>query len=151
MPGVGCGGKPNRFEHASISTTPPSRSSTKYRSRSPASSTPRCPQLAAGLVARNSSKPGRPPTPETWVLHGSADWSRKHVELSADQVARPVDQWYTFWQAAGLTACTLGHIAAHRWRFAQPTEPLQSSCLSNDAGLVAAETGAAEPKSSPLS
>ena len=49
-----------------------------------------------GWIARNRSKPGRPPG-ETWVLHASPEWSREHLELDqevaaewlADAFARP--------------------------------------------------------------
>jgi renalase len=31
-------------------------------------------------IARNSSKPGRNPDTETWILHASADWTQCHLE-----------------------------------------------------------------------
>lgn len=39
-----------------------------------------------GWAARNVSKPGRA-GPEAWVIQGSPDWSRDHLEASGDEVS----------------------------------------------------------------
>ncbi len=70
-------------------------------------------------VARDSSKPGRSSSPETWVLHGSAEWSAEHLEDEPDAVAgRLVD---AFTAVAGRDV-TPGWHRAHRWRFALPAD-----------------------------
>ena len=53
-----------------------------------------------GWIARNRSKPGRPPG-ETWVLHASPEWSREHLELDQEIAA----QWLAdaFGEALGRT------------------------------------------------
>ena len=78
-------------------------------------------------ISRNSSKPERPDTPETWVLHASFDWSREHLEDAPEEVARALlDE---FWRATGHPRVEAEYVAAHRWRYAQPREPLPESYL----------------------
>lgn len=86
-------------------------------------------------VSRNNSKPGRPPG-ESWVLHGSPEWSEAHLELDAEVAAhRLVDAFAT---AVGLDLPHPDHLVAHRWRFALPTEPLPEPCLFDPALAIAA-------------
>lgn len=69
-------------------------------------------------VARNSSKPERPPG-ETWVLHGSPDWSAEHLEADPDKVA---DVLLTaFRELTGAPAPVF--TRTHRWRYAQIVTP----------------------------
>lgn len=77
-------------------------------------------------VAHNSSKPGRG-RGETWVLHGSPDWSEANLDLEASAVSELLFE--AFGQAVGGLAATPTRLAAHRWRFALPTEPLPDPCL----------------------
>lgn len=92
---------------------------------------------ALSWVARNGSKPGRPPG-EAWVLHGSPDWSRDHLELAPEAAAERL--------LAALAAACGGierrpvFLDAHRWRYALPAEPLPETCLL-DAGLRLAVCG----------
>lgn len=72
-------------------------------------------------VARNSSKPEREGA-DCWVLHGSASWSREHLEELADRIAQTLVE--EFWQATRQTAKPLQFLVAHRWRYALPQEPL---------------------------
>ena len=88
-----------------------------------------------GWVSRDSSKPGRPAR-ETWVLHATPAWSRAHLEDTPESVGTLL--------LAELAAVT-GHpipapafVAAHRWRYALPAEPLHDRCLFDAAtNLVA--------------
>lgn len=81
-------------------------------------------------LARNSSKPQRP-SGECWVIHANSDWSVTHEWEASETVAA------TMWSAfAEVVQATTGsppppsaHLAAHRWRFALPTEPLEPRCL----------------------
>ena len=85
-------------------------------------------------VARNASKPDRPAA-ETWVLHGSPEWSREHLELEPAEAGRQLLE--AFREAAGHDRAQPTHLDVHRWRFAQP-EPLAEPCLFDaDRRLVA--------------
>ncbi len=86
-------------------------------------------------VARESSKPGRAAT-GGWVLHATADWSRRHLEDPADDVADTLVQ--AFGSLSGLGDPNWAH--AHRWRFAQVDQPA-SSPFSWDASLAVGACG----------
>lgn len=81
-------------------------------------------------VARNDSKPGRPSSPECWVLHASAEWSIAHLEQSSQGVADELIN--AFWRANGLSPEEPTYKSAHRWRFALPTEPLEQTYLLDE-------------------
>jgi renalase len=83
-------------------------------------------------VARTTSKPGRGGA-EAWTLHATPAWSRRHLELTPDEVAPLL---------AAALARILGpppeatHLAAHRWRYALASRPLGEPCLFDaDLGL----------------
>lgn len=77
-------------------------------------------------ITRNSSKAGRDNN-ESWVLHGSAEWSRQNLEDSAERVATSLVD--AFWNATRLSPQPLVLAIAHRWRYALPQEPLSSRLL----------------------
>ena len=88
-----------------------------------------------GWIARNRSKPERPPG-ETWVLHASPEWSREHLELDQEIAAhRLVD---AFCEAVGRDLPPPDFLTAHRWRFAQPVNPLAEPCLVDPGRALAA-------------
>jgi renalase len=90
-------------------------------------------------IARNSSKPGRPSRPETWVLHASPVWSERYLELSPDEAC--VRLWEAFTAAMGGADRVVDPTVrvAHRWRYAIPDEPLDSLFLQDsEAGLAVA-------------
>ncbi len=76
-------------------------------------------------VCRNSSKPARE-TPETWVLHASADWSRQHIDADPETAAGEL--WAAFERIVGATL-TPEVLTLHRWRYALAINPLDSGCL----------------------
>ena len=78
-------------------------------------------------ISKNSSKPGRSQSPETWVLHASSDWSHQNIELSTETVAEELLQAFT--AATGLSTLKVERAVAHRWRYALPPEPLADSCV----------------------
>jgi predicted NAD/FAD-dependent oxidoreductase len=78
-------------------------------------------------VARNSSKPGRTPDTETWILHASGDWTQRHLEETPEAIREQLLD--AFWDATGLAVVPPGDVVAHRWRYALPTEPLPDRCL----------------------
>ena len=67
-----------------------------------------------GWVMRDASRPGRVPG-ERWVLHANAEWSKAHLENSAETVAPLLMD--AFCAAAGFDAESV-EFRAHRWRFA---------------------------------
>lgn len=70
---------------------------------------------AIGWAARNASKPGRGAA-ECWVVQGSPEWSRVHLEEDQRAVASLLlDALRT--QAGGLLP-GVRYSAAHRWRYA---------------------------------
>ena len=87
-------------------------------------------------VARNSSKPMRSSDQDCWVLHGSADWSLNHADdPSAEVIERLLQE---FWRLTRIPAIKPRHIAAHRWRYALPLEPLEDRCLFDSASGLGA-------------
>ena len=88
-----------------------------------------------GWLAQNSSKPGRPDG-ETWVLHGSPEWSREHLELEAEEAATRL--LAAFRDAVGGSPEAPVHLVAHRWRFALPVNVVPDECLFDaELGLAA--------------
>ena len=81
-------------------------------------------------ISRNSSKPGRGDA-ECWVLHGSPAWSRDHVEAEREWVAEQLLR--RFFRDTGCEDAPVAWIGAHRWRYAQTAQPLDSGYLW-DAG-----------------
>ncbi len=79
-------------------------------------------------IARNSTKPDRPPGGgEAWLLHASAAWSDAHVDdEGADVIAALLA---AFAEATRARVPTPVHSAAHRWLYAQTGEPLGAPCL----------------------
>jgi predicted NAD/FAD-dependent oxidoreductase len=96
-------------------------------------------------IARDSSKPGRPPG-ERWVVHGSAEWSQAHLEDEAAAVeAALTDAFYRFLalspdSAHSQTQGRLPEVTfrkAHRWRYAIAANPLEVGALIDAANKIA--------------
>lgn len=79
-------------------------------------------------AARNSSKPGRD-TPETWVVQAGSDWSLRHLEKDAEDVAERLAAWLTN-QTWSVSLPDRKCLAAHRWRYAM-TRPSSCGALWN--------------------
>jgi predicted NAD/FAD-dependent oxidoreductase len=77
-------------------------------------------------IARNDSKPLRQ-TGNCWTLHATADWSRGHLEQSADDVSRALV--HAFWHAIAQPTQLPEFVAGHRWRYALPIDPLTQRFL----------------------
>lgn len=84
-------------------------------------------------MARDSGKPGRTAVSgiaERWVLHARPKWSRQYSSMEAMEAA----QWLTRAFSARVgRAIAPRHLAAHRWRYATPVNPLPSNFLWDDA------------------
>lgn len=77
-------------------------------------------------ACRNSSKPGRLHY-ETWVLHGSPEWSTKHLELKPEEVLPRLLSAFT--DAIGIKLNRPVFSKAHRWRYALAETPSFDECL----------------------
>ena len=77
-------------------------------------------------LARNSSKPGRG-APETWVLHGSPEWSSEVLER--DPPSLGPQMLAAFMKVTGISGFEPDHLAVHRWRYANAVEALPDGYL----------------------
>jgi renalase len=82
-----------------------------------------------GLIAQDSTKPGRPEGIRLTV-HATPDWSRRHLEEPREFVAAVLIDAAN--ERLGLDLRPT-HIAAHRWRFAQVETALGVPCLYDPA------------------
>ncbi|MAT70139.1 MAG: FAD-dependent oxidoreductase [Planctomycetaceae bacterium] len=84
-------------------------------------------------IARDSSKPGRerPDGGECWVLHGSQAYSAANIERNAEEIADEL--LAAFFAAAQIEPAATRQLAAHRWRYSAPEEPLASRFLRDEA------------------
>jgi predicted NAD/FAD-dependent oxidoreductase len=77
-------------------------------------------------VASQSARPGRPGA-NAWVLHASPEWSLKHLDRSAEDVAG------LLLEAAGslpqVRRFKVKSAIAHRWRYALARQPLDVGAL----------------------
>jgi predicted NAD/FAD-dependent oxidoreductase len=82
-------------------------------------------------VARDSSKPGRPPIPpESWVIHANHKWSEQHIELKQDAVCKKlIAEFRSLCRLQGVHVPNIIHAVAHRWRYARPEKSLGVPCL----------------------
>ena len=77
-------------------------------------------------IETDSSKPGRHPNAATFVAHASPDWSRCHLERTADEVARELTQHFR--SLTGIVADPV-YASAHRWRYALVEQAAGIDCL----------------------
>jgi renalase len=80
-------------------------------------------------ICLEDSKPQREAA-HAWVLHGSPDWSASQLEAGADQVSGEL--LAAMEEATGVTPPPADHVDAHRWRYAQTTQPLHREYLWDD-------------------
>lgn len=85
-------------------------------------------------IARDSSKPGRPPG-ERFIVHASSEWSGAREADSPQDVLPQLES--AFFEAVQLPPRAAVFSAAHRWKYALPREPLTKGCLVDaDVRLV---------------
>jgi renalase len=87
------------------------------------------------LAARNASKAGRGEA-ESWVLHGSQDWSEARLESDPDEAARELVA--AFGQAAGCAVGPPVWQSLQAWRHAFVEAPLGTPCLMGANRRIAA-------------
>ncbi len=83
-------------------------------------------------VAREPSKPGRSAI-ERWTIQASPEWSAEHLEDDPERVKAKLLKGFA--EITGIRA-TPAFATAHRWRYAQTTQPLgQPYLLDAQAGI----------------
>jgi hypothetical protein len=83
--------------------------------------------------ARNGSKPGRD-TPQAWVLHAGAEWSRLEFDRPAGQVQKALLKRFS--ERIGRTLPQPRLSDSHRWRHARVEAPLgEAFLLDRDLGI----------------
>lgn len=88
-------------------------------------------------VARNSSKPGRDPSVDCWVLHGTPDWSASHRETSREAVTNMLVA--EFAAVASVALPQLISCQAHRWLYsATPLVMKHQAWFSTESKLAIA-------------
>jgi len=80
-------------------------------------------------VSRDSSKPGRPgaapETPECWVLHTTAEWSREHASNPKEAIAAALlAEFEKDFLVPVSDSATVVFSEAFRWNNAYPLNPL---------------------------
>ncbi len=84
-------------------------------------------------VARDSSKPSRPPG-ERWVLHASPAWSRQHVSLADAELVRALVSELALLFGLGPLTPDVGVV--QRWALARAAEPLGGDVLYDPASGI---------------
>lgn len=83
--------------------------------------------------ARNGSKPGRDAR-DAWVLHASAEWSRREFDTSPERVQRTLLERFAALAGRSLPRPALAD--SHRWRHARVENPLGEPCLYDRASGI---------------
>jgi len=81
-------------------------------------------------AACDSSKPARPGGSQAWVVHASVDWSRRHLDADAREVAQLL--LHEFARLTGVQTPAPAYLLAHRWRHALVEQPLGLPCLVDE-------------------
>ncbi len=89
---------------------------------------------AIGWAARNSSKPDRADA-ECWVVHGSPEWSREHLE--EDKGAVQAKLLGHLRDCAGGTLPAIRHASTHRWRYAMCGDAGKGAMWDAESGIGA--------------
>lgn len=87
-------------------------------------------------LAHNNSKPGRAVTPERWVAHANADWSKSHLEYTSEDVIEEL--WPEIARILEIKGLELPTLTAHRWRYARVSHPANSHYLEDESGTCLA-------------
>ena len=88
---------------------------------------------ALSWVARDSSKPGRPPG-ERWVLHASAAWSRASIHAPESAVTQ--EMIAEFARLFGLGGLRAELTYLRRWAAARAPNPLERGALFDEEARV---------------
>ncbi len=86
-------------------------------------------------AVRNSAKPGRDAARECWVVQAGADWSRRHLENSREEVAERL--LAVFAERAGCALSPPVAMQAHRWRYSQVQDAAKGPLWDTEARIGA--------------
>jgi predicted NAD/FAD-dependent oxidoreductase len=87
-------------------------------------------------LARNRCKPGRDSEYDTWILHATSAWSRKHLDASREEVIEHLHG--AFAELIGCAVPEPSFTLAHRWLYARPAQGHQWGALADaDLGIYA--------------
>jgi predicted NAD/FAD-dependent oxidoreductase len=86
-------------------------------------------------AARDSSKPGRQDA-ETWVLHASPQWSRRHLDEKPGRVTRALLDAFGSIVPAAVEAAAVTY--AHRWLYSLPQRLNATDCLFDAEARIGA-------------
>jgi len=81
-------------------------------------------------IDRNSSKSGRRNSKDCWLIQASAEWWAEHLEESREFLTSRLSS--EFHRVVGCTEALPIDHAAHRWRYAIRTAPLDAGCLFDE-------------------
>ena len=84
-------------------------------------------------IAKNSSKPGRDKSPESWVAHAGPIWSEEHLECDKEDVAERLLPHLLAQIGAERTPI---YVSTHRWRYARVAEPAKKPFLTDETKTV---------------
>lgn len=87
-------------------------------------------------AARDSSKPGRDPAVECWVVQAGAAWTRDHLEMAEPEARAAL--LAAFARLAEQALPDPAYAAAHRWRYALVERPLGTPFLWDGARSIGA-------------
>lgn len=87
----------------------------------------RCSDGTFAWLGRESSKPGRRSSPDTWVIQMDPNWTMRCLEETAETVATRIMEELT--QSSLRKPPAVLHATAHRWRYAQSNSRLTTSCF----------------------
>ena len=94
----------------------------------------RAKDLPVDWLAVNSTKPGRPDSPATLMIHSEADWTRAHVDADRGEVERILLQTASDLLRHDLSSAP--HTALHRWLYSSVRTPVGEPALwDGDASL----------------
>lgn len=84
-------------------------------------------------IARDSSKPGRPPG-ERWVVHASPDWSAENFRTDENEIKRLMIERFATIVKVKLSSVTFAKL--HKWKFALPVSPVGPACICNPTASI---------------
>jgi len=85
-------------------------------------------------ISRDSDKPGRDPATNCWIAHASTEWSREHLEIDKEAIAPVMLPLVA--DHLEIDADTALYVAAHRWRYAMASQPLEAPFVVDGTGSL---------------
>lgn len=87
-------------------------------------------------MSRDSSKPSRPTSMDTWVLHSTVAWAADNLELPSDATIESLIHEAS--RVAGFAMPIPKVAKAHRWLYSRPTESLPAKSLWDETHRLGA-------------